>query len=78
MIILFALLAGVALGAGVAGLLLTLRWQKQVEEIRISLDDIASKHQQKQEENHNLKQQVADLRFALNQAQNELNQLKNN
>ena len=28
MIIIFALLAGVALGAGVAGLLLTLRWQK--------------------------------------------------
>lgn len=77
MIIIFALLAGIALGAGVAGLLLSLRWQKQVEEIRLSLDDIASRYQSKQEENQNLKQQIADLRYALTQAQNELNQLKN-
>lgn len=72
MAIVFAILAGVILGAGIAGYWLSQRWQAQVREAEKALQEIARQHQQESDNSRALKQQVADLTYQLNQAKNEL------
>ena len=76
MSIIFAVLAGFIMGAGLVGWQLSRRWQQQVREAEQSLQDIADQHQQEIKASKALKQQVADLQFQLNQARNEIRALQ--
>lgn len=76
MSIIFAVLAGFIMGAGLVGWQLSRRWQQQVREAEQSLQDIADQHQQEIKAGKALKQQVADLQFQLNQARNEIRALQ--
>ena len=70
--VIFALLAGIAIGGGLVGWWLSKRWLNQVQEAERNLADIAEQHKQTSQTNRELKQKVADLQFQLNQAHNDL------
>ena len=77
MIIVFAVLAGIIVGAGSAGYLLSRRWQNQIEQAKSDMQAIADQHQQEAQTAKEMKQKVADLQFQLTQANNELRALRN-
>lgn len=68
----FAAIAGFIIGAGAIGWWLNTRWQQQVQEANVSLQEIADQHQEQIKQSHTLKQQVADLEYQLKRAQNDL------
>lgn len=76
MAIVFLLLAGIIVGAGIAGFILSRRWKSQIEEAQTAMKDIVAQHQQEVENTKALKQKVADLQFQLTQANNELRAFK--
>lgn len=76
MAIVFAILAGVIVGAGMTGYWLSRRWQTQVREAEQALQEIARQHRDEQDNSRQLQQQLADVKFRLNQAQNELRALR--
>ena len=67
-----AAFAGFAIGAGVIGWWLSIRWQQKIQEAKQGLEEIAEQHKEESQQNRLLKQQVADLQFQLNRAQNDL------
>lgn len=67
-----AAFAGFVLGAGVIGWWLNARWQYQTQEAKQGLEEIAAQYKEEAQTNRALKQQVADLQFQLNRAQNDL------
>lgn len=68
----FAVIAGFALGAGAIGWWLNGRWQEQVQAASQSLQEIAAQHQEEIQQSRLLKQQIADLQYQLNRAENDL------
>lgn len=68
----FAAIAGFLIGAGVIALVLRRRWQLQVAQAEQSLQEIAAQFQTEQAASRALKQEMAGLKFQLNQAQNDL------
>lgn len=73
MALIFTILASALFGGGVVGLQLSRHWRKQVAEAQTELAQIAELHQQQQQENKDLAQNVADLKYQLSQAQKDLN-----
>ena len=67
-----AVLGGVVLGGGWAGWILSSRWQQQVVQVKEALNELASKHQEEQQDNKELKQKVADLNYQLGEAKKSL------
>lgn len=68
----FATIAGFAIGAGAIGWWLNSRWQQQVADANRSLQEIAQQHQQQAQQERVLKQEIADLKYQLKRAQNDL------
>ena len=68
----FALLAGFIMGGGAVGDVLTQRWKAQVRDAEIALTEIAERHQHEEEQSKALKQELAGVKFELNQARNAL------
>lgn len=66
------LLAGIIIGGGLAAYLLSRRWRQAVQDADKALQDIAQKHQATQHTNRELKQELADTRYQLTQANNAL------
>ena len=75
--VIFAALAGFAIGAGVVGWWLHSKWQAQVKEANESLQEIANQHKDQSKQNRELKQQVADLQYQLTRALNNLQSYQN-
>lgn len=72
MAFILAALGGIVLGGGLAGWILSSRWQQQVAEVKTALTELAEKHQEEQLQNKNLKQKVADLNYQLGEAKKDL------
>ncbi|MAK91952.1 MAG: hypothetical protein CMI13_12045 [Oleibacter sp.] len=68
----FAALAGFIIGGGVVGYILSQRWKAQVQEAEQALNEIAEQHRKEQQESSALKQELAGIKFELNQTRNEL------
>ncbi|MFY9179610.1 MAG: hypothetical protein WAO12_07520 [Venatoribacter sp.] len=68
----FAAFAGFIMGAALVALVLSRRWKQQVVEAEKNLAEIASFHQQEVAQSKALKQQVAELKFKLTRAENDL------
>ncbi|WP_430461643.1 hypothetical protein ACQUQU_02350 [Thalassolituus sp. LLYu03] len=73
--IIFVILAGMILGGGIVGFVLSRRWQAQVAQAEQALKAIAEQHHAEVANSRELKQKVADLQFQLNQARNEVRAL---
>lgn len=67
-----AALGGIVLGGGLAAWVLSNRWKLQVEEVKVALNELAEKHQQEQQQNKALKQDLADTRYQLGEAKKDL------
>jgi len=78
MAFIFAVLAGFIIGGGTVGYVLSQRWKTQVHEAEAALQEVAELHKTEQQQNKNLSQELAGLKFELNQARNELRALKGN
>ena len=76
MIAVFAVLAGIIIGGGCVGYTLSKRWHQQVKEAEQTLADAIEQHQQEQTVAKELKQQVADLTYQLNEAKKDLNAMR--
>ncbi len=72
MAFILAALGGIVLGGGLAGWILSSRWQQQVAEVKTALTELAEKHQEEQLQNKDLKQKVADLNYQLGEAKKDL------
>ena len=72
MAFILAALGGVVLGGGLAAWVLSNRWNQQVEEVKAALNELAAKHQEEQQENKELKQELADTRYQLGEAKKDL------
>jgi predicted nuclease with TOPRIM domain len=72
MAFILAALGGVVLGGGLAAWVLSNRWNQQVEEVKAALNELAEKHQEEQQENKELKQELADTRYQLGEAKKDL------
>jgi len=69
---LLAVLGGIVFGGAVAAYQLSGRWKKQTDEVKLALNELADKHAAEQQENQELKQEVADLKYQLNEAKKDL------
>jgi len=69
---LLAVLGGIVFGGAVAAYQLSGRWRKQTEEVKLALNELVEKHAAEQQENQDLKQEVADLKYQLNEAKKDL------
>ncbi|MFT6190409.1 MAG: hypothetical protein ACJAW8_002169 [Oleispira sp.] len=67
-----AALGGIVLGGGLAAWVLSNRWKQQVEEVKEALNELVDKHQQEQQQNKELKQDLADTRYQLGEAKKDL------
>lgn len=72
MAFILAALGGVVLGGGLAAWILSSRWKQQVEVVKEALTELAEKHQQEQQQNQALKQDLADTRYQLGEAKKDL------
>ncbi len=73
----FLLLSGLIIGGGLTGWWLSKRWREQVHKATDALQDIAAQHKHVAEESRELKQQVADLTYQLNEAKKTIKHLEN-
>lgn len=69
---LLAMLGGIVFGGAIAAYQLSSRWKKQTEEVKLALNELAEKHAEEQQQNQDLKQEVADLKYQLNEAKKDL------
>lgn len=76
MIFILVFAVGVVFGVAGGAFWFGQRFRVQVQGINQSLQELTALHQNEVQENKALKQQVADLNFALNQTNNELTALK--
>jgi ABC-type Zn uptake system ZnuABC Zn-binding protein ZnuA len=67
-----AALGGVVLGGGLAGWILSNRWQQQVVQVKDALLELADKHKEEQQQNKELKQKLADASYQLGEAKKDL------
>ena len=67
-----AALGGIVLGGGLAAWVLSNSWKQQVEEVKEALNELVDKHQQEQQQNKELKQDLADTRYQLGEAKKDL------
>jgi ABC-type Zn uptake system ZnuABC Zn-binding protein ZnuA len=67
-----AALGGVVLGGGLAGWILSNRWQQQVVQVKEALLELADKHKEEQQQNKELKQKLADASYQLGEAKKDL------
>jgi len=72
MAFILAALGGIVLGGGLAGWILSSRWQQQVVQVKAALNELADKHKEEQQQNQDLKQKVADLNYQLGEAKKDL------
>ncbi|MEH6447632.1 MAG: hypothetical protein V7765_03130 [Oleispira sp.] len=72
MAFILAALGGVVLGGGLAGWILSNRWQQQVVLVKEALTELADKHQAEQLQNKELKQKLADTSYQLGEAKKDL------
>lgn len=72
MAFILAALGGIVLGGGLAAWVLSNRWNQQVEEVKDALNELAGKHQEEQQQNKALKQELADTRYQLGEAKKDL------
>jgi regulator of replication initiation timing len=72
MAFILAAVGGVVVGGGLAGWVLSSRWQQQVEQVKEALTELAEKHQQEQLQNKELKQKLADTNYQLGEAKKDL------
>ncbi|MFQ3170964.1 MAG: hypothetical protein ACJAW8_002817 [Oleispira sp.] len=72
MVFILATLGGIVLGGGLAAWVLSNRWNQQVEEVKEALSELADKHQQEQQHNKELQQDLADTRYQLGEAKKDL------
>ncbi|MFT4906209.1 MAG: Arc/MetJ-type ribon-helix-helix transcriptional regulator [Oleispira sp.] len=72
MAFILAALGGIVLGGGLAAWVLSSRWNQQVEVVKEALSDLADKHQAEQQQNKELKQELADTRYQLGEAKKDL------
>ncbi|GGY38612.1 hypothetical protein GCM10011297_09740 [Bacterioplanes sanyensis] len=72
MILVLALLAGLIIGGGIVGYVLSQRWQQQVQEAERSLQDIADQYQALEQQKKDDRQRIADLEYQLGEAKKDL------
>jgi uncharacterized membrane protein len=72
MAFILAALGGIVLGGGLAGWILSNRWQQQVEQVKAALNELADKHQYEQQQNKDLQQKLADMSYQLGEAKKDL------
>ncbi|ASP40725.1 hypothetical protein CHH28_19525 [Bacterioplanes sanyensis] len=72
MILALAFLAGMAIGGGIVGYVLSRRWQQQVQEAELSLQQIADQHHALEQQKQSDRQRIADLEYQLGEAQKDL------
>ncbi len=72
MAFILAALGGIVLGGGLAGWILSSRWQQQVVQVKAALNELADKHKEEQQQSQDLKQKVADLNYQLGEAKKDL------
>jgi predicted nucleic acid-binding Zn-ribbon protein len=72
MVLVLALLAGLIIGGGIVGYVLSQRWQQQVQEAERSLQDIADQYQALEQQKKDDRQRIADLEYQLGEAQKDL------
>ena len=72
MVLVLALLAGLIIGGGIVGYVLSQRWQQQVQEAERSLQDIADQYQALEQQKKDDRQRIADLEYQLGEAKKDL------
>jgi|AACY02.6.fsa_nt_gi hypothetical protein len=72
MIIVLALLAGLIIGGGLVGYMLSQRWRQQVQQAEQSLQGIAEQYKALEQQKAQDKQRIADLEYQLGEAQKDL------
>ena len=70
------LLSGLVIGGGLTGWWLTRRWKEEARQATRALDEMALQYKADQDETRQLRQQVADLTYQLNEAQKTIRHLE--
>lgn len=73
MALLFAIIAGMIIGAGSVAYTLSKRWKNEVEIAKADMQQVLEQHQREQQASRELQQKVADLEYQLNEARKDLN-----
>ena len=77
MVLVFAIIAGMAIGGGLVGFQLSRRWKNEVETAKQDMQQVLEQHQREVEHTKELQQTVADLEYQLGSAQKDLNYYRN-
>ena len=73
MILIISMVASMILGGALTSLYLYSRWKQNVEDAKQELSSFMEKYQEKESENKELQQRVADLEYQLGSTQKDLN-----
>lgn len=67
-----AFIAGLIVGGASIAYVLSKRWKDQAEEVKEALNEMAKNHQKEKDDNKQLKQELADMKYQLGEAQKDL------